>query len=53
MLSALIASIVLSAAPTDLSKLVERVQATYDSKTDISASFTQSYMDSLRGSQRE
>ena len=53
MLSALIASIVLSTGPADLSKLVERVQATYDSKTDISASFTQTYMDSLRGSQRE
>lgn len=53
MLSALIASIVLSAGPADLSKLVERVQATYDSKADISASFTQTYMDSLRGTQRE
>ena len=53
MLSALIASIVFSAGPADLSKLVERVQATYDSKADISASFTQTYMDSLRGSQRE
>ena len=53
MLSALLATIVLSTAPADLSKLVERVQATYDSKTDISAGFTQTYMDSLRGTKRE
>ena len=53
MLSALLASIVFSTTPTDLSKLVERVQATYDSKTDISAGFTQTYVDALRGSKRE
>ena len=53
MLSALLASIILSAAPADLPKLVERVQATYDSKTDISAGFTQTYLDSLRGTKRE
>ena len=53
MISALVASILLSAAPADVSKLVERVQSTYDSKTDISAGFTQTYVDSLRGSKRE
>lgn len=53
MISILLASIALSTTPADVSKLVARVQATYDSQSDISAEFTQSYMDSLRGTTRE
>lgn len=53
MISILLASIALSTTVADVSKLVTRVQATYDSQSDISAEFTQSYMDSLRGTTRE
>ena len=53
MLSILAASIALSAATADVSELVTRVQSRYDSQDDISADFTQTYLDSLRGTTRE
>ena len=53
MISVLIASIALAATPAELDKLVSRVQLTYDSRSDVSAGFTQIYVDALRGTTRE
>jgi outer membrane lipoprotein carrier protein len=53
MISILLASLALSTTAVDVSTLVARVQATYDSQSDVSAEFSQSYLDSLRGTTRE